>query len=103
MDEKKINLRELTDDGYIRFSIKAKDTVQNEAIHSAYREFCRVHAKNDYTWGLDLLLRSFDFVSNINGIWKAVEDLEERMIAVEDNFNRVPESEESEDAEDDVF
>lgn len=94
-----MDLRKLSDDGYIRFSIKAKDTVQNEAIHAAYRDFCRIHAKNDYTHGLHLLLRSFDFVSNINGIWKAVEDLEERMLEVEDLFNKEPEQKPSEEEE----
>jgi hypothetical protein len=91
--ENDIDLRKLSDDGYIRFSIKTKDTVQNEAIHEAYREFCRVHAKNDYTHGLHLLLRSFDFVSNINGLWKAIEDIEERVLAVEDSLNKEEEKE----------
>ena len=45
-------------EGFTGFSIKAKDTEANRAIHDAFREFCEVEANKDYTIGLKLLLEA---------------------------------------------
>jgi len=81
-----IDLRPLSDEGYIRFSIKAKDTPSNEAIHDSYRAFCKVHSKNDYTQGLNVLLKAYDYVANVNALWRAFEDLEEQVAVLSDKL-----------------
>jgi len=52
-------MRDLAD-GYIRFRIKAKDTENNQRIHDAFKEFCKVECDNDYTLGLKILLKNYE-------------------------------------------
>jgi len=68
MDELKMNdvktdvntegLRQLAP-GTVRFSIKAEDTKENESVHTAFKEFCKVETDNNYTQGLRKLLEYY--------------------------------------------
>lgn len=78
-----IDLRPLSDNGFIRFTIKAPDTKDNEFIHGSFKQFCRDNAKDDYTFGLRLLLENLDYVHSINSLWDKLEDLSVRVSALE--------------------
>lgn len=55
-DFKKADFRDLWEN-MTGFTIKAKDDKSNRAIHESFKEFCKVECDNNYTWGLDVLLR----------------------------------------------
>ncbi len=46
--------------GFIRFSIKARDTEDNLNIHDSFREFCDMECDSNYTQGLKILLKNYD-------------------------------------------
>ena len=54
-----MGLREIAP-GYIRFSIKADDTKENQAVHDGFKEFSRVEADNNYTAALRKLLEYWE-------------------------------------------
>lgn len=58
MDINDIDLRDLSK-GFIRFSIKAEDTEQNQEVHQDFKEFCRIETDNNYTLGLKKLLDTY--------------------------------------------
>lgn len=82
-DNNDINLRHLSDDGFIRLVIKALDTKDNEYIHKAFKSYCEREAKNDYTFGLQLLLQNLDYVHSINSLWDTIEELTSRVCLLE--------------------
>lgn len=79
MYDNDINLRPLSDDGFIRLIIKAHDTKDNEYVHKAFKSFCEAEAKNDYTHGLQLLMQNLDYVHSINALWDRLEELTSRI------------------------
>jgi hypothetical protein len=42
--------------GFIRFSIKAEDTVESREVHEQFKEYCKIECDNNYTLGLKSLL-----------------------------------------------
>lgn len=54
-----ISLRDMSDEGHIRFNIKAPDTEENQRVHDAFKEFCKVETDNNYTVGLRKLLEYY--------------------------------------------
>ncbi len=54
-----LELREIAK-GFIIFSIKADDTEENEGVHKAFWEFCKVETNNDYTQGIKRLLEFYE-------------------------------------------
>ena len=57
-DTKNMGLRDFAD-GSIRFSIRADDTEENQKVHDAFKEFCKVETDNNYTQGLRKLLEYY--------------------------------------------
>jgi len=53
-------LRSVSDEGYIRFSIKAYDTIENKAVHTAFKQFSKIECDDNYTQGLRKLLEYFE-------------------------------------------
>lgn len=53
-----IDLRDIAK-GYIRFSIRADDTIENKQVHEAFKEFCKVETDNNYTLGIRKLLEYY--------------------------------------------
>jgi len=92
MVEKRINLRNLSDDGFIGLSIRAKDTEYNEAVHSAFRTFCKEEYRNDYTLGLKSLIEFYNVSHQFGGLWKFINSLDERLAVIEDSLSRKEES-----------
>jgi len=79
------SLREIAQ-GYIRFSIKTEDTEENNVVHNAFKEFCRVETNNDYTMGIRKLLEYYqgDFkyeilYNSIQGIQVELDELKESL------------------------
>lgn len=57
------------DEKFIRFSIKANDTEENQKIHDAFREFCRVECDDNYTFGLRRLLENYQDDAKFEALW----------------------------------
>jgi len=51
-----VELRELNVPCFIRFSIRAQDTEENEYVHSEFKEYAKLYHRNDYTKALKELL-----------------------------------------------
>jgi len=60
--------------GTIRFSIKAEDTKENEGVHAAFKEFCKVETDNNYTQGLRKLLEYYQNDFKYEMIYDKLED-----------------------------
>lgn len=86
-----INLRSLAP-GTISLFIRAKDTIDNAGVHAAFRAFCESEAKNDYTHGMRLLLQNLDYVHSMNALWSRFDEIEERLIALENKGVEVKET-----------
>lgn len=69
------SLRELPVKGHIFMGLKAEDTEQNEAIHSAFREMARVECRNDYTLALGKLLEYYQEDARFQMMWHEIEGL----------------------------
>ena len=99
-DVKEMGMRELAP-GYIRFSIKADDTEENQAVHDAFKEFCKVETDNSYTQGLRKLMEyyqgdfKYELLNNaMNELRVLVDDLKSSVVSL----NEKPKEEESDDA-----
>ena len=77
-----INLRSLGP-GTISLFIRAKDTIDNEGVHNAFRAYCESEAKNDYTHGMRLLLQNLDYVHSMNALWSRFDEISERLVTLE--------------------
>ena len=98
---KKMNLRDLAE-GTIGFNIKAKDTEQNQAIHDAFREFCKIESDNNYTLGISKLLEYYqsDFkyemlYESLNELKVLVDDLKSSVVTLQQK----PKSEDNEEGD----
>ena len=78
-----VNVRELSDEGKIWFTIRANDTEQNSLIHKGFKEYCKVECNNDYTQGLKRLLELADGESKFEILYAKVVELEERINSLE--------------------
>ena len=75
-------IRELAP-GYIRFSIKANDTKENEQVHEAFKEFCKVECDNNYTQGVKKLLENYDIDYKYESLFEMCQELKERLNKIE--------------------
>jgi hypothetical protein len=78
MDELKtktneMDLRDIAP-GFIRFSIKADDTAENQSVHEAFREFCKIETDNNYTQGLRKLLEYYQSDFKYEMIYNKLQD-----------------------------
>lgn len=78
MEELKTNIQEMdlreVAHGFIRFSIKADDTEENQRVHEAFREFCKVETDNNYTQGLRKLLEYYQGDFKYEMIYNKIEE-----------------------------
>lgn len=95
MEDVSEGLRKLAP-GFTRFSIKADDTVENAAVHAAFKEFCKVECDNNYTMGLKLLLRNYEEDGKL-------EMLYQKVIALENELEELKKSGKPEEKETGVF
>ena len=70
---KDMNLRDIAQ-GYIRFSIKAEDTLENLQTHSAFKEFCRIETDNNYTLGIRKLMEYYQGDFKIEMLYNKIEE-----------------------------
>ena len=70
-------------EGFVRFSIKAKDNEHNKSIHNNFKEFSSIVCGGDYTLALDTLLRCYSERENLEALWSKVKELEARLDALE--------------------
>jgi len=87
-ETKDLNLRGIAP-GFIGFSIKARDTESNQAVHDAFREFCKVETDKNYTLGIAKLLEYYQGDYKYEMIHDAlkevrvlIDDLRESVVAV---------------------
>lgn len=73
-----INLRDLAD-GSIKFSIKARDTDENVAVHAAFKEFCKVECDDNYTAGLRKLLEYYQDDAKYESLWQNIAFLKQEI------------------------
>ena len=85
-----MNLNELNVPGYIRFSIKARDTPENEEVHSQFKLFCEKEADNNYTLGLKMLLSTIDGDFKYQLLYDIIQDLELRIAQMEQPVQEKP-------------
>ena len=90
-DSKDMGLREIAT-GYIRFSIKADDTVENHQVHEAFKEFCKIETDNNYTQGIRKLLEFYqsDYKTEllkdaIDSVQVSLEDLKASVISLQES------------------
>jgi hypothetical protein len=70
-----MHLDELNVPGFIRFSIKAKDTEENNRVHNMFREFCKVEVDDNYTLGLKKLLEYYAEDYKFESLHLMIEEL----------------------------
>ncbi len=87
MDEVDVNLRGLAEQGFIRFSIRDKDTPQNQAIHDGFREFARVECRDNYTVALEKLLEYYQADAKFEMLWDKVQEFEARIAALQERMD----------------
>lgn len=72
-------IREMGVEGTVRFSIKANDTEENQAVHTGFKEFCKIECDNNYTLGLKRLLEHYEHQTHIEALWSKIAELEANM------------------------
>ena len=75
-----------TEEDFISLFIKTKKSFENKNTLDAFKLFCEREAKNDYTFGLRLLLNNLDYVHSMNALWSRYEEVDDRVSSLE----RVP-------------
>lgn len=84
-----IDLKKISDEGFIKFTIRADDNDYNESIHKAFRDFCYHETRNDYTKGLKFLLEQYDTMRQIGLMWSAIDVIEKRLLVIENKGPKV--------------
>lgn len=79
--EKELNeeLRKLTPNGFIGFSIKAKNTPQNEAVHTAFRDLAIAECDGNYTLALRKLLENYEMFAHFEVLVDRIVALEQKV------------------------
>jgi len=81
-----IDLTELNVPGFIRFSIKAEDTQENQEVHNWFKDFAHEETSNNYTKAIARLreLAMGDF--KISMLYDIVENLEQKIKQLEEKL-----------------
>lgn len=95
-----VNLKDLNVPGFIRFSIKAKDTAENQSIHKAFKEFCAAEVDDNYTLGLRKLLEYYQGDFKYEVLYQEIADLKLELANLKDKINTTNSDESKEDSED---
>lgn len=88
-------VREIPAIGFIRFSIKAEDTENNDMTHKAFKEFCKVECGNDYTLGLKTLLKAYEDDYRFESMWEKIQEMNSRINTLEPKKEEKKEEEEA--------
>ena len=88
--------------GFIRFSIKATDTKENEIVHKAFKEFCKFESDDNYTLGLKRLLEIADGDAKFEAVWEHMKTLEDRVLSLEEKLKE-PVKKENKEEDEGVF
>jgi hypothetical protein len=76
LDMNDIDLKDIAK-GYIRFSIKADDTEENQAVHDSFKDFCKTETDNNYTLGLKKLLETYSGDTKFDILYQEIQVLKE--------------------------
>ena len=74
-DINSLNLRDISNEGFIFLGIKAKDTEDNQKTHAAFREFCKTETDNNYTQGLRKLMEYYQSDFKYEMIYHQINDI----------------------------
>lgn len=88
MKDEDMNLQDLNVPGFIRFSIKAKDTVENHSVHTSFKDFCRVETDDNYTLGLRKLLEYYQGDFKYEVLHQEIEDLKLELIQLKEKLDK---------------
>lgn len=92
-----IDLKGLDVPGYVKFTIKADDNIENNTIHEAFKEMARVECGNDYTLAIRKLLEYYERDAKFDSLYHLIVELDQRITVIEQSL--LDEPEESEDDE----
>jgi hypothetical protein len=82
VETKNINLRSLSKDGYIGFSIKTKDTEDNAKVHKDFLSFCYRECGDNYTLGLKVLLSTYDSAEVFRVLYEELAVVKDELASV---------------------
>jgi hypothetical protein len=92
-----IDLTGLDVPGYIKFTIKADDTIENSTVHEAFKEMARIECGNDYTLALRKLLEYYERDAKFASLYDLIADLSVRVSELEALASQTVEQPEEED------
>jgi DNA-binding MarR family transcriptional regulator len=72
-------LKSISEEGYIRFSIKADDTEENVKVHNAFKQFAKVECDNNYTQALRKLMEYYEGDFKYEMLWNKISEIESRL------------------------
>lgn len=84
MSDQEIDLKDLPGKGHISFFIKAPYTEENNTIHTAFRDFSKIEAADNYTMALKILLQSYDRDTKYIILGERIMELEVKVKELED-------------------
>jgi hypothetical protein len=87
------SIREMPIPGYIRFSIKSNDTVENQNIHTAFKEYCKTECDNNYTLGLKFLLENYESDFKYTSLYDHIVNLTKRVNELESQCKKAEKTE----------
>jgi hypothetical protein len=82
-------LRTMTDKGFIRFSIKANDTDENQRVHEAFKEFCNAECDGNYTQGIKILLKNYDNDYRFDSLYELITHVRDEFNAYKAEHGKV--------------
>lgn len=91
------SLRELTDNGFVGFSIKARDNDFNVDTLDDFRLFCKGYTDGNYTLGLSLLLAYYEERQTYSLLYDKIEELGIKVAELEEQLKEQPAKEDEGD------
>ena len=68
-------LRKMSWEGFIGFSVKAKDTEENAGVHTKFREYAKKQCDGNYTLAIKLLLDYVESDYKYQSLFEQILDL----------------------------
>jgi len=92
-NKEKVDLKDLSDNAYIGFSVKARDTEHNREVHDWFDSFSKTQAGHNHTAALGIL-------KNLVKYQSMFEELHNRLLLVEAKIEMLADDEEKVRGED---
>lgn len=89
-----IDLKGLDVPGYVKFTIKADDNIENNTVHEAFKEMAKVECGNDYTLALRKLLEYYERDAKFDSLYSLIVELDQRITVIEQALSDEPVEEE---------